>query len=276
MRSMKNLNRSSLGRIRDLRGAPCSLKACHARRSLTARELLQWARLARLLCERGWEASQALATSWRQTYTRAEPTPAGQAAARAAFQEHCSGISAETLHMQHDALALSLSRPASWPLPMTASDIAADSGLATWAASSAVMTHLLHQLMGLEALLSGEAHRSQLSGLDAASLPAPWLQQRLQGTKDSLSGAVLVDSLGGAGACQAAVSQGVLLTQIAAGCLLERMSLQSVDVGTFWLQDVRQRVSNFKNLKVTGVGESHPVKRHPCQPRLPSRVLQLC
>lgn len=192
---------------------------------------------------------QALATAWRQTYTRAEATPAGQAAAQAAFQAHCSGMSAETLHMHHDTLALSLSRPASWPLPIAASDIAADSGLATWAASSAVMTHLLHQLVALEALLLEAPRHSQLSDFGTASLPAPWLQQRLQGTMESISSAALVDSLGGAATCQAAVDQGLLLIQIAAGCLFERMSLQSVDVASFWLQHVSQSVSNFRTCK---------------------------
>ena len=221
--------------------------ACSYRRGPTARELLQWASLARLLCERGWEASQVLATSWRQTYTRAESSPAGQAAAEAAFKEHCSGVSAETLDRQHDALALSLSRPASWPLPLAASDIAADSGVASWAASSAAMTHLLHQLMALEVLSLKPEQQSQLSDFSAAFLPAPWLQQRLRGTDDSISGAALVERLGGADACQAAVSQGVLLIQIAAGCLFERLSLQSVEHGIFWLQHVNQQVRKYQH-----------------------------
>ena len=218
------------------------MRPAHARRGPTARELLQWASLARLLCERGWEASQALATSWRQTYTRAEPSPAGQAAAEASFQEHCSSVSAKTLSRQQDALALSLSKPASWPLPLAASEIA-DSGIASWAASSAAMTHLLHQLMALEALLSDPQQQRQLADFNAASLPAPWLQQRLKGTGESISGDALMERLGGASACQAALDQGLLLIQIAAGCLYERVPLQSVELGTFWLQHVCQRVS---------------------------------
>ena len=207
----------------------------------------------RLLCERGWEASQALATSWRQTYTRAESSPAGQAAAEAAFKEHCSGVSAETLDRQHDVLALSLSRPASWPLPLAASDIAADSGAASWAASSAVMTHLLHQLIALEAVLSDPQQQSHLSDLSAASLPAQWLQQHLRGSEALISGAALVERLGGAEACQTAVGQGLLLIQIAAGCLLERMSLQSVEHGIFWLQHVSQQVSKYQHLHSIGL-----------------------
>ena len=206
-----------------------------------------------LLCERGWEASQALATSWRQTYTRAESSPAGQAAAEAAFKQHCSGVSAETLDRQHDALALSLSRPASWPLPLAASDIAADSGVASWAASSAVMTHLLHQLTALEAVLSDPQQQSHLSDHSAASLPAPWLQLRLRGAEESISGAALVERLGGAGACQAAASQGVLLIQVAAGCLYERISVQSVELGIFWLQQVSQRVNIYQHLHSIGI-----------------------
>ena len=218
------------------------MKHAHARRGPTARELLHWASLARVLCERGWDPSQALATSWRQTYTRAEPVPAGQAAAEAAFQEHCTSVTAETLNRQQDALALSLSRPASWPLPLAASDIAADSGAATWAASSAVMTHLLHQLMALEALSSGTQQQSQLLVFSAASLPAPWLQQCLMGTTESLSSDALVERLGGESVCQAALNWGQLLVQMAASCLFERMSLQSVELGIFWLQQTRQWV----------------------------------
>lgn len=215
----------------------------HARRGPTARELLQWASLARVLCERGWEPSQALATSWRQTYTRAEPAPGGQAAAEAAFQEHCSGVTAETLNRQQDALALSLSGPASWPLPLAASDIAADSGVATWAASSAVMTHLLRQLMALEALSSGPQQQSQLLDFSAASLPAPWLQQCLRGTAESMSSDALVERLGGETACHAALDWGQLLVQMAASCLFERTSLQSVELVIFWLQQVNHWVS---------------------------------
>ena len=104
------------------------------------------------------------------------------------------------------------------------------------------MTHLLHQLMALEALSSKPEQQSQLADCSAASLPAPLLQQRLRGTDDSISGAALDEMLGGAAACQAAVSQGLLLIQIAAGCLLERTSLQSVELGIFWLQYVSQQV----------------------------------
>ena len=211
--------------------------------------------------------------SWRQTYTRAESSPAGQAAAEAAFQEHCSGVSAETLNRQHDALALSLNWPASWPLPLAASDIAADSGVASWAASSAVMTHLLHQLMALEVLSSNPEQQRQLSDFSAASLPAPWLQQRLRGTDESISGTALVERLGGAAACQAAAGQGLLLIQIAAGCLLERLSLQSVELGIFWMQHVSQRVRDNDTCKTCAYHRMRLPKL--LSPLFPSRIRRL-
>lgn len=209
---------------------PLPDKCSHgARRGPSARELLQWASLARLLCERGWAASQALATSWRQTYTAAEPSSAGRAAAEAAFSEHCSTITAESCGP--NALALSLSRPASWPLPLAAADIAADSGSAAWAAGSAVMTHLLSQLVVLEALLSGQGQQGLPQGSDAALLPAPWLQQHLKGAANGVSSAALLEQLGGTEASQAAADKAVLLIQLAAGCLFERIALESMELG---------------------------------------------
>ena len=107
------------------------------------------------------------------------------------------------------------------------------------------MTHLLHQLMALQILTSNTEQQSQPSDFRAASLPAPWLQQRLRATEQSISGAALVERLGSAEACQAAGGHGVLLIQIAAGCLAERLTLQSIELGIFWLQHVSQRVSNY-------------------------------
>ncbi len=115
--------------------------------------------------------------------------------------------------------------------------------MATWTASSAVMTHLLHQLMALESILPDSQLLSQRPGFVAAALPAPWLQQHLKGTAENVSSAGIMDMLGGANACQAAFDKGLLLIQIAAGCLFERMSLQSVELGIFWLQHVCQWVS---------------------------------
>lgn len=211
----------------------------------SARELLQWASLARMLCERGWAPEQALATAWRQTYTSADPLPASCAAANAAFQEHCSSISAESFRSNSDALALSLSRPASWPLPLAASDIAADSNAATWSASSAVMTHLMRQLVALEALLTRLKQQSLPSSFDASALPAPWLQQHLKGlSTPSSSDTELVDRLGGADACQAALDRGLLLLHTAAECLIERLSPESMELGATRLQLVTLWVSS--------------------------------
>ena len=194
------------------------------RRGPTTRELLQWASLAQLLCQRGWAPDQALAAAWRQTYSGAEPSAAGRAAADAAFQEHCSGVTAESCGS--DALALSLSKPAAWPLPLGTAEIAADAGAASWAASSAVMTHFLRQLAALESLLSQQPTlHSNLEGLAAASLPAPWLQRHLKGAADGISSAALLESLGGTGACEDAMDRAALFVHLAAACLIERTPL---------------------------------------------------
>ena len=204
---------------------PCTDACWHdTRRGPTTRELLQWASLAQLLCQRGWGPDQALAAAWRQTYSSAEPSAAGRAAAEAAFQQHCSGVTAESCGC--DALALSLSKPATWPLTLGTAETAADAGAASWAASSAVMTHFLRQLAALESLLSQQpALQGNLAGLAAASLPAPWLQRHLKGAADGTSSAALLESLGGAGACEDAVDKAVLLVQLAATCLIERTPL---------------------------------------------------
>ena len=204
---------------------PCTDVHSHDdRRGPTIRELLQWASLAQLLCQRGWGPAQALAAAWRQTYCGAEPSAAGRAAAEAAFQQHCSGVTAESCGS--DALALSLSKPVAWPLPLGTAEIAADAGAASWAASSAVMTHFLRQLAALESLLSQQpALPSDLEGLAAASLPAPWLQRHLKGAADGTSSAALLESLGGAGACEDAMDRAVLLVQLAATRLIERTPL---------------------------------------------------
>lgn len=204
---------------------PCTDACWHDnRRGPTPRELLQWASLAQLLCQRGWGPDQALAAAWRQTYSGAEPSAAGRAAAEAAFQEHCSGITAESCGS--DALALSLSKPAAWPLPLGTAEIAADAGAASWAASSAVMTHFLSQLAALDSLLYQQpALQGNVEGPAAASLPAPWLQRHLKGAADGTSSAALLESLGGAGACEDAMDRAVLLVQLAATCLIERTPL---------------------------------------------------
>ena len=198
-----------------------------------------------MLCERGWAPEQALATAWRQTYMSADPSPASRAAAEAAFQEHCSSISAESYCSNSDVLALSLSRPASWPLPLAASGIRADSDAATWNASSAVMTHLLRQLMALEALLTRLKQQSLPSSFDASALPATWLQQHLKGmSTPSMSDTELVERLTGADACQAALDRGLLLLQTAAGCLIEHLSPESMELGVTRLQFVTLWVSS--------------------------------
>ena len=207
------------------RTRPCTEVCRHDnRRGPTTRELLQWASLAQLLCQRGWGPDQALATAWRQTYSGAEPSAASRAAAEAAFQQHCSCVTAESCGS--DALALSLSKPAAWPLPLGAAEMAADAGAASWAASSAVMTHFLRQLAALESVLSQQpVPEGTLEGPAAAALPAPWLQRHLKGAADGTSSAALLESLGGAGACEAAVDRAVLLVQLAATCLIERTPL---------------------------------------------------
>ena len=211
------------------------------RRGPTTRELLQWASLAQLLCQRGWGPDQALAAAWRQTYSGAEPSAAGRAAAEAAFQEYCSGITAESC--SSDGLALSLSKPAAWPLPLGTAEIAADAGAATWAASSAVMTHFLRQLVALESILSLQpVPQGDLEGLMAAALPAPWLQCHLKGAADSTSSAALLASLGGTGACEAAVDRAVLLVQLAATCLIERTQLRSFQLGLQRLEHISESV----------------------------------
>ena len=198
------------------------------RRGPTSRELLQWASLAQLLCERGWSPDPALATAWRQTFSSFEPSPAGSASMEAILQQHCSGIAAESCGS--DALALSLSKPAAWPLPLGTAEIAANAGAATWAASSAVLTHFLRQLAALESLLSQQPlPHGKLEGPAAAALPAPWLQRHLKGAADGTSSAALLDSLGAAEACEAAVDRAVLLVQLAATCLIERTPLQSLN-----------------------------------------------
>ena len=211
------------------------------RRRPSARELKQWASLARLLCERGRPVAAALATAWRHTYVSTQPSPDARAFAAAVFERHCAGASADAAPA--NPLALSLHRPAAWPKALSAAGIAADSQLAALEVDAAVLTHLIAQIGAAEAASLAAAPGGVSSAFGAAALPAPMLMAHLQGDALEVGAtAALVQSIGGHEALEAGVEEGLRLLRFAFLCFAERASTLDWQCRLQWLSSIKEMV----------------------------------
>ena len=212
------------------------------RRRPSARELKQWASLARLLCEQGWPPAAALATGWRHTYVSSQSSPDARAFSAAAFERHCADTSTDVT--PPNALALSLYRPAAWPEAVSAAGIAADSQLAALEVDAAVVTHLLAQIGAAEVAGSAAAPSGVSGAFGAAALPAPLLMAHLRGDAPEDGGMLAaVQSLGGIEGLEAGVDRGLRLLRFAVLCFAERASTLDWRRRLQWLSGLSELVS---------------------------------
>ncbi len=208
------------------------------RHAPSARQLKQWASLARVLCERGWPGPSSIATAWHHIYAASEPSPEGRAAAQRAFGAHCSCLAAED---GGDAppLGLSFSALATWPEVTSAADITADSQLATLAVDGAVLAHLLRQITAEEVARRGGGSPETAWGVSA--LPVPILKGYLQGGGCGAEALQLEPE-----ALQAVVEDAVALLWWAAACFAQRATVTDWRLRLQWLAHSATLVSPLR------------------------------
>lgn len=219
----------------------CCLLWCALRRGPTARELRQWAALARALVERGRRATEAMAAAWRHTYVSAESSPEGRAAAEAAFAQQCAGLSADSAPAQ--PLALSLSALAAWPHLETMADIAAESQLSLLAVEGSLLYDMACQLVAAEVACLGKVAVED-TPFGNASLPARLLGARLAGMTDAAHlVSSLPEGLRNADALQQGMQGGLRLLWHAAACFAERAAAVDWQQRLLWLGRLHAEVT---------------------------------
>ena len=208
-----------------------------------------------------------------QVYVRGEPAAEARAAAAAAFQRACACTSAASVAgaVQPAAAgsalqpwpggapdsevptAHALVRPAAWPLPVLAGDLARDSPAATLALEASVLETCFAQALAAQLAAAGPKDNSRVNrqGLPSAAqlavLPAPVLAQELGAGADPSGEGPKELGLGLDGRNDGEQERWLRLAWAAASCLAERATPADAAARVQWVaafaaaQQVRPR-----------------------------------